>query len=82
MDMPRTGGKEDPVDGDGTQRTGTPFMTYDQKTGDGKWLTESIAILRHSIKENQAESTAKPEKTMRPVEGTDLSGLRPENCRR
>ncbi len=55
---------------------------YHKQTGDGKWLTQALAILRQSIKEAQAESTAKPEKSMRPVEGADLSGLRPENCRR
>ena len=55
---------------------------YDRRTGDGAWFEKTLAILRQSIKESQAESTAKPGKTMRPVEGADLSGLRPENCRR
>ena len=55
---------------------------YDSKTGDGKYLASTLAILRQSIKEAQAESTAKPDTNMRPVEGADLSGLRPENCRR
>lgn len=57
-------------------------MTYNQQTGDGKWLAQSLAILCQSIKESQAESTAKPDTNMRPVEGADLSGLRPENCQR
>ncbi len=56
-------------------------MTYDQQTGDGAWYEKTLAILRQSIKEAKAESTAEPS-TMRSVEGADLSGLRPENCRR
>lgn len=55
---------------------------YDKQTGDGKWLEQTLAILRQSIKETEAESTAEPHKNMRSAEGAGLSGLRPENCRR
>lgn len=55
---------------------------YDSKTGDGKWLTKTIAILFESIKETQAESTAEPSKSMRSVDGADRAGLRPDNCQR
>ena len=57
------------------------MSNYDQQTGDGTWYEKTLAILRQSIKEAKAESTAEP-LTMRSVEGTGLSGLRPENCRR
>ena len=82
MDMRATGGEEDSVDGSGAEGIDPAAMTYHKQTGDGKWFTESLAMLRQSIKEAQAESTAKPEKSMRSVDGADLSGLRPENCRR
>lgn len=82
MDMRRTGGEEDSVDGDGAERIKAIVNDYDRKTGDGAWLKKTIAILRQSNKEAKAESTAEPCKSMRSVEGADLSGLRPENCQR
>jgi hypothetical protein len=57
-------------------------MTYDQQTGDGKWLKTSIAILREAIKATEAERSAKPHKSMRSDRGSDSAGLRPENCQR
>jgi len=57
-------------------------MTYDQQTGDGKWLETSLAILREAIKQNEAETPAEPQKSMRSGEGADSFGLRPKNCQR
>ncbi len=57
-------------------------MTYDQQTGDGKWLETSIAILHESIKATEAERSAEPQKSMRSDRGADSAGLRPENCQR
>lgn len=58
------------------------MSTYDQQTGDGKWLEASLAILREEIKKTEADSPAEPQKSMRSGEGADLFGLRLENCRR
>ena len=58
------------------------MMTYDQRTGDGKWYEKALAMFRESIKRAEAESTAEPHKSMRSVEGADSAGLRPDNCQR
>jgi hypothetical protein len=50
-------------------------MTYEQKTGDGKWLEKTIAILRQSIKEAEAVPTPKPQKSMREESGELASCL-------
>lgn len=82
MDVRRIGGEENSADGNGAEGIATAVMNYDRKTGDGKWLTNTITILAAAIKETQAESTAEPSKSMRSVDGADRAGLRPDNCQR
>jgi hypothetical protein len=56
--------------------------TYDQRTGDGKFLEKALAIFREAVKRTEAERSAEPHKSMRSDRGTDSAGLRPDNCQR
>ncbi len=75
MDMRRTGGKEDSVAADGEGSDAETVANYDRKTGDGKWLEETLKIFREAIKEAEAVSTPEPQKSMREESGELASCL-------
>jgi hypothetical protein len=55
---------------------------YDRKTGDGKWLHESLKILLNEIKKNEAEAATEPQKSMRLADGADRERLPLSSCQR
>jgi hypothetical protein len=56
--------------------------SYDQKTGDGKWLEQSLQILLNEIKANEAEAATEPQKSMRLADGADRERLPLSSCLR
>ena len=55
---------------------------YDLRTGDGKWLNQSLQILINEIKATEADAATEPQKTMRLADGTDRERLRLSSCQR
>jgi hypothetical protein len=82
MDMRRVGRKEDPIPCDGKEGEDRSILSYGHKTGDGKWLEQSMRILLNEIKVNEAEAATEPQKSMRLADGADRERLPLSSCQR
>lgn len=73
MDMRATCREKNPIDGDGAEGSKAIVSDYDRRTGDGKWLQNTLTILAEAIQQTEAVSTAEPQKSMRSSDASDQS---------